>query len=54
MPITGTVYGKFQQLLVSKATLEPSIMLAVSLEICFIVAEFCFDKLKHADIKGVM
>ena len=39
MVITSTVYWKFQQSLVSQATLQPSIMWADSLYICFIAVE---------------
>ena len=39
MVITSTVYWKFQQSLVSQATLQPSIMCADSLYICFITVE---------------
>ena len=39
MVITGTVYWKFQQSLVSQATLQPSIMFADLLSICFIALE---------------
>ena len=39
---SGTVYWKFQQSLVSKATLQPSIMFADSLLICFIAVEIIY------------
>ena len=39
MVITGTVYWKFQQSLVSQATLQPSIMFADPLSICLIAVE---------------
>ena len=48
MPITGTIYGKFCQLLLSKTMLQLSIKFLNSLLICSIVF---FTTFKHANIK---
>ena len=46
-----TVYGKFQQL-VSKAKLQPSIVFADSLQICFIALKLCLSDLNSPILKG--
>ena len=52
MPITGTVNGRFHQLLLSKATSQLSIKFSDSF-LMFYCGRVAFTVFKHADIKGV-